>query len=294
MSAENGSGVHGQGAVHEDLDLGQFAGGFQLIEHVHDLLRPPHAEGGDEEFAAFLHAGVFHDFQETLHFVRLQLVFAVAVGGFAEEVIAGRHRLGVAEDGAVRPADVSGEPEGGRRTVLAFNAQRHAGAAQDVARVAVLEVNVFGDPFPAVVGQADEALHGRFYVRPHVERLLGFTVLPVFFVVVFRILFLDESRVQQQNGAEAARSVGGVDLTAKAVFYQLRHPAGVVDVGVAEDEAVNALRLEDEVFVEVFHLFIAPLIEAAVEQNGVAVVKGDQVSGPGYFAGRAAELNLHG
>src|SRR5437764_8205839 len=68
-------------------------------------------------------------------------------------------------------------------------------------------------------------------------------VLRLVHLVVERgIFFLQVARIGKNDSAQIDRRRTGVNGTAKALFYQARNPAAMVQVSVSEDDCINFLR----------------------------------------------------
>ena len=88
-------GVDGQGAVHEHRDAGQLACVAQLVERVQHLLRLAHAEGGDDELALLLHAGMLHMPFQLRHGLGDGGMVPIAVGALADHDVGLRRGCGL-------------------------------------------------------------------------------------------------------------------------------------------------------------------------------------------------------
>ena len=285
MHPEDGGDVDSEGAVHVDRDLGDLPRAPELVEAVDQLLGAPERERGDQHLApARRHPA--HRFTQALLGVGHRLVLPVGVGGLDDEGVdrSGR-RLRVADDGEPAPADVAGEhqpvaPGLGDPDV-------HAGRSQDVAGVHELEREMFPEVGDAPIGYAHHQLLGRDGVGQGVERL-ALRVRLAAALEKLEILLLDVRRVGQHDGAEVPGRGRGVDRSVEAVAHQQREPARVVDVGVAQHDAVEAPGIEGEPGVELPRLRPVPLEQPGVEQESPAR-RLEQVHGAGDLARAAVE-----
>lgn len=101
-----------------------------------------------------------------------------------------------------------------------------------------------------------------------------------------RLLFLQAGRVQHHHPRQLARGAGGQDAAAKALPHQQRNAPAMIEVGVGQQQHVDAGRIEAERFgIGLFQLGAA-LEHAAVDQHAV-VVAGDQMTRTGDLLGRA-------
>ena len=87
---------------------------------------------------------------------------------------------------------------------------------------------------------------------------------------------------------QVARRRRAVDRPVEALADERRQVAAVVDVGVAEDDRVDLVRVEREVAVALPGFFAAALVQPAVEQD-LVVADFEQVHRPGDAAGRPPE-----
>lgn len=110
------------------------------------------------------------------------------------------------------------------------------------------------------------------------------------FVQVEDVRLLNVAAVQKHIGRKVAGSRCTPDVATKALLDEIGQLACMVDVGVAENNSVDAFQGE----VQVAGVGIGPvaLVEAAIEQNAFAVDL-QQVHGAGNFLGRAVKCELH-
>ncbi len=114
----------------------------------------------------------------------------------------------------------------------------------------------------------------------------------VLIVEVVCIGLLNAGRIRQQVAAGRSGRARADDTAVEPVGGQDRDPAGVVDVGVGQDQIGDQCGVEgqDPVF---FRGFPPPALEKpAVEQDAV-VAGGDQVHGPGDLPRGAVKCDLH-
>ena len=115
--------------------------------------------------------------------------------------------------------------------------------AEDVAGLDELEREMLPEVGDAAVGHADHQLLHRDRVGQVVERLALRPGLAAALEVLV-VLLLDVRRVRQHHRAQVAGGGRGVDRPVEAVAHQQRQPPGVVDVGVAQHDAVEPARVE--------------------------------------------------
>ena len=93
----------------------------------------------------------------------------------------------------------------------------------------------------------------------------------------------------QHDLAEVAGGEGAVDVSPEALLDEVRQVAAVVDVRVREDHRVDLRWVEEEVLVALVAVLAPALVEAAVEEDPLAV-DFEEVLGARRRAGCAAEF----
>ncbi len=216
IHAEDMGGVDRQGRIDIDGYARQAPVVVELVEDIDYLLRAPDGETGDDEFAFLIDACGLDNAEQFLFADKRVVVQAVAVGGFADEVVALREELRRAEDMTVEASDVAGVGDAFPLAVLP-DIKRANGGAEHMPRVGKGEKDIVTDTETAVVAHGNEMLHALLDVVVVVEGLhLGLVEAVHLLVVPADILRLYESSVLQHNGAEVARSRGGDNVAAEA------------------------------------------------------------------------------
>jgi hypothetical protein len=145
------------------------------------------------------------------------------------------------EDDDRRTEDVAGVPEG----------ERHPG--QELQR--------------AIIAEAHELPEGPLRLLPAVEGLdRRRVVLRALAVQVLGVVRLDVRAVEEEDSAEVARGVGRVDRAVESILAERGDIAAVVDVGVGENETVDAGGIDGEHSIPLRCLLPSPLKEAAIEE----------------------------
>ena len=110
-----------------------------------------------------------------------------------------------------------------------------------------------------------QQLKGSFRIGQSVQR---FDLIPAgslsFLVLPLGIAFLNVGGIPEHNGQELGREASGNDLAGKTLFCQKRETAGVVNVGVGDQNIVNIAGGEIQSVVVVL---IPTLLQAAVDQD---------------------------
>ena len=258
----------------------------QKVEH---LLRAADGERGDDDVAAAVERALQH-FGEGAGVVEAHLfVEAVAVGGLDDKHIGTFHALRVAQKGLVRVAHVAAEDHLALRVALAQPQFDGRGAEQmaDV-RKAYLHAFQHGQALAIAAGaQKVERALGVFQV---VDRLhgraagaLGLARLP------FRVRDLYVGAVAQHDLQKVAGLLRGVDGAAEAALVEQRQVAGMVDVGVRDEDAEQRLGLHGKGLV---FKAVCALFHAAIDEEG-AVVDGQKRLAAGDFMGGAEKFHAH-
>ena len=98
--------------------------------------------------------------------------------------------------------------------------------------------------------------------------VLGETVT----VRIFGVLFLQITGVGQKDGAEIGRRMGAENGSAKAALDQQRQIAGVVEMGVRENDGVDAARFDRKLRPILEPQRLEPLKQAAVDEQLMLLV----------------------
>ena len=106
--AKDRGDVDGERRIDEYGNAGDSIGHHQLVEEQNQLLRAPDSEGGNDNFST-PRGSTIDNAGKLIEDRALILMQAVAIGGFHDEVVAGEHRLRVANNWQVRTADIAGE-----------------------------------------------------------------------------------------------------------------------------------------------------------------------------------------
>ena len=256
-------------------------------EPVQQFLGAAHRERGNQHVAPVA-PGMLEDLAQLADGVRAVAMVAVAVGGFHQQQVGLLHHGGIAQDGRALRAQVAGKHQ-----LAAVRPQFHDGRTEDMAGIAQRDVHAGQDRRALVVGQRLHLAQRRVHVLGGKQRL-RFRFAPTAVTVgALGLGFGQRGRVQQHDGQQLGAGALGVDGPAIPALDQQRHPAHMVDVGVAQHHGVQRAGIEGKgVFVARFG-FAAALDQAAVQQDAPAGGL-DQVHGPGDLARRAVEMDLHG
>lgn len=101
------------------------------------------------------------------------------------------------------------------------------------------------------------------------------------------VLFLEARRIEEDDLSDIAGGFSAVNTAAEAVFDQFGDEAGVVDVGMGDQDGINAVRWNRERLPVTFAVG-AFLIESAIDED-TGLVGFKEVTGAGNVARRAEE-----
>ncbi|MCU0272382.1 MAG: hypothetical protein MUE34_04035 [Acidimicrobiales bacterium] len=149
----------------------------------------------------------------------------------------------------------------------AVDVEQDRGGPEDVAGRHELGLDPGGDRAPLPVGQRLELGEGPLGVVGGVERQGGPVLAVPALVGEAGLLLLQMGGVEEEHAAETDGARGGEDRTAEAVADDGRQVPGVVDVGVGQDDGVEAPRRHREGLPVALPQLLEPLEEATVDQD---------------------------
>ena len=149
-------GVAGHRAVEIDRQIGNAVVALEHLQEVDQLLRPADGERRDQHHAAALDRAL-DDARQRVEDRAVGMI-AIAVGAFADEVVARRRRGGIVVERAVVAADVAGEQNPQRRRAVADFDFDHVRAEQ-MAGVVVAHPDRLGGREPLAALGGAKQLH---------------------------------------------------------------------------------------------------------------------------------------
>ncbi len=264
--------------------------GLAVMQVVEQFLGPFQGEGRDDDVAATPHGGV--DGVVELLDGGLQLfVPAIAVSAFHDHHVDGWRRCRIAQDRPGAQAQVAGK-EYAPLFVPFVELQHDAGRAENVPGVDEGGLDPRCQWYGlAVARHPTEALQGVESIEEGIERLylsIRLAAFPGAAVPIAGLFLLQSGCVEHDQSGQFAAGGGGDDLSAKAAIDQQRNAPAMVEVGMGQQQVVDACRVEPEVIGIVFFELAAPLVEAAVHQNAGSGAF-EQMAGAGHVPGGTVE-----
>ena len=293
VALENFRGTDGQGTVHENRHVpGQFALAVEHVQAVEHLLRALHGKGrNDHLFASGVAVG--HGLGQLLGAAAFIPVVAVAVCGFHEHIISPGRIFRVADNQRLGAADVAGKDHAGGLAVF-FGFQPQGAGTQNVPGV--------------VIGYADARRGLKAFVIVHgvkeggrlagvlhaIKSGRGIFQTPALVLLGFPqgFHFLDVGAVLQHDFQQIAGGLGAVDGFAETVFGQQGQQAGMIHMGVGDQNKINVFGLVG------LNIAVAPvnglvaLVHAAVHAETPAACL-NHITGAGDCLGRSQKLYFH-
>ena len=160
--------------------------------------------------------------------------------------------------------------------------------------VVELHLDVVVEHEVVVVVHRDEEVHAGAGVFLGVDGFKGGQpLLAAFLVEPFHIVLLDETAVREHDVAKVLRGIGADHRPSETQFIEIRYQSAVVDVCVGEDDIVDFLGVDHDVAVHGIGLKPLALEHAAVQQDFLAVVGGNQVLTARHLLGCTDEFDFH-
>ena len=259
-------GLGGQRTVHHHLEVGDgldHALVLDLAQEIEKLLSAAHGEGGDDDVAA---SGehIVNEGGQCLGIALGGRVVTIPVGGFHDDVVGLLDGLGIPDDGLIHVAQIAGKDQFPGHALLG-GPNLHAGGAQQMARVGEADAHAGADVDVLTVLAHLNQLQGRLGIGEGVQGLHdGTTGALTFLVGPLGVALLNVGGVAQHDAEQLPGQTGGVDGAGEALLDQQRHPAGVVDVGVGDDDVVDLVGGEGQGVVVVF---VPTLLQTAVDEQ---------------------------
>ena len=208
----------------------------------------------------------------------------IAVGGFADQHVAGGKRRGRVHQRLVLPSEVAAEVQ-----APAMHVQADMSSAQDVAggveagADAGHHLDVLLVIVPLQLPQAQ--LGVTLGVKRERLLVLGITLARR----VLRLFLQQVPTVREQQSAQGGTAFGAVNLTAESLLDQYRQIARMIEVRMGKHDRVDGGRLDRERRPVAFAQLLVALEQPAVDEHAVPAGF-DQVTGAGHGAGGAEKL----
>ncbi len=263
----------------------------QFIEFKEDLLRPADRESRNHDGPPAVH-GLQHDVHEPADRQRVRRMEAVTVGALHDDIIRLADHRRVAEDRTTLHADIPGEDDLGLVLPLPDPQLDHR-RTEDVPGIVEADPHLIVDVDQLIVEDRRDVLERPLRVVQRIERLdfrlalaLGFLGRPL------RFLLVDVRAVAQHDRKEIRSSFCAINITGKPTFDEQRNAPTVVDMRVAQDQALHFRRFERERLVIERVLRFAPLELPAVQQD-LTLLRHHQMARSRNTGRRAAKPDLH-
>jgi len=243
------------------------------VQGIDQLLGSSHGKGGNQERPAPL-VGLIDNPLQFLFRLRVGRMLTVAVGALHDEDIRALAQHGrIIDDGNPAPPNIAAEDQPEVAILLLImDVENHVGTAHHMAGIHQGEMHAGQDLPLAVITDADELIHGRDHIVLGVE---GFKfLLPVLSAELIdegHVLFLDVRGIHKHHRAEVAGGRGADNISPEPFLDQAGDAAGMIDVGVGQDQAIEILSRAKAVAVEFEGLLALALKQPAIKKNPLAV-----------------------
>ena len=196
-------------------------------------------------------------------------VIAVAVGRLDHQIVTGRRRRRIRNQGCVVAAHVAGEEEA-LGPVALVHLDLHRSGADDVSRAVEAETHSGSDLRPLPEVHHFDHPHRPLGILAGVERQRRFVLRVALLVGVLRVLFLDVGGVAQEQIRQVRRRRCGEDRSLVAQLDEPGQVPRVIDMGVGEDHRIYTLRIEARVLPVAFAELLRALEQPAIDQKLLA------------------------
>ncbi|MPM14200.1 hypothetical protein SDC9_60560 [bioreactor metagenome] len=259
-------------------------------ELVEDPLGPVHDETGDKDLPlVFQYPG--EDVPKFIPGLGIVPVEPVPVGGFHDHVVGVRNNRRVSFHDRFLGAEVAAEDD--FYFFFVFGEPDFEDCApEDVSCIPKPDGDSGGHGYPVVVAGGRKVADRLVHVLGTIERLHG--VKPFSGILLrlpFSLFFHEVGGIIPEHFHKFEGGEGGEDLSLEPLLHKERYPAGVVHVGMGEENRVKASCSEGEGFA-VFSVVVLSLENAAVYEHPAGSAF-DEVAGSGHFSGGANDFKYH-
>ena len=261
---------------------------FDLSKIIEDLLRSADRESGNDHVSSAVESAL-DDGRKKGNVVFDRFVISVSVGGFHHDVIGVFQIVRVPDQRLALIPDIAGEDD---FPLLAVFVEEYfdGGGAEQVSCVGEAYADPLADVVSPVIAVIDKVAENASRVVAVIQRLNGrFGRSHAFPVLVFRFLLLNVRAVQKHDLAQAVRCDGGVHLSFESVLVEKGKKAGVIDVGVGQEDIVDVEGKDGKVhvFINVFSL-----LHTVIDQD-VFPAGAEKHTAARDFVCRTDECQLH-
>ena len=214
----------------------------------------------------------------------------VAIGALADNVVKAGLTTGLGVKDFFVGADIAGEEHAHCVAGLGFGVFHFdRGRAEHVARIPKprFEIVCWAEPIAVIMGDnaREQLLHMGLGIGGLDQRLSPAAALSVLAVGV---ALLDARAVEQHNRQQVRGWLCAMDLAAKAMLHEFRQHSRMVDMGVGEDENIDASRIKGEILVVQCPDRTVPLKHSAIDENA-HLTRFEKGAGSCYRASGAIE-----
>src|SRR5664279_5083822 len=110
--------------------------------------------------------------------------------------------------------------------------------------------------------------------------------------MALRKLLLELARVEEHQGGQFDGALGGVDRAVEALRHYVWNQSAVVQMGMGQDDRVEAGRVVREGN-SIAHLLVRPALKHAAVDENLGPLGGEQELGSGHGIGSAEEAYFH-
>ena len=287
----DGRGLHRQWGVHPHREVAAVRNEISLLDFpdvIEHFLRSSDRKRRDDQIAALLERGL-NDLCQSRSIVYALPMGPVPIGGFHYDVVGTGDILRVPDKGLIQIPNIAAEDDFLCNAILGDEDLNGRGAEQ-MAGVNKADLNAIVEGQHFLVTAAAEQPQRRHSVIHSIERIHRVPASP-FCLPGFplRLKLLNVRGVLQHDGTEVLGSPGTVNGAGKALCRQQRQLAGMVNVGVGQEDTVYVTRRHRDFPGGVD---IRPLFESAVNQNLLAAGL-EQITGAGDFVVRTDKCQSH-
>ena len=233
----------------------------QVIE---DGLCTPYRERRNDDVTAACKR-IVDDLGKTFFFF-FRFMQAIAVCRFADDIIGIINDSRVVDDRLIGLSQVAREDEFRRFTVFR-HIDFYDARTQDMTRIFKTYAHRIAECYRLTVTHCFEMLQTSVGIIDRIHRLKHRLACTFAFAIFLHgIIFLDMSTVGEHDGAQLARCFRRIDLTAEALFAQLRQQTAVVDMRMCQNNSIDRIRRKQKITIVIRAYRLRTLEHPAIYQ----------------------------